>query len=83
MFQRFSPNPKGGKHSNIHADVVLEDQRVLDFSFKSSQKETLFHIVCGLSLGGDLKAQPHTDTLPLSRPYLLIMPFQMPKPSSI
>jgi hypothetical protein len=51
--------------------MVLEEKlRVLHLGLKAARRRLGFHI--GWSLGiGDLKAHPHSDTLPSTRPHLL------------
>ena len=50
---------------NIELRVLQLDPQVAD-----GDLETVYHTGCSLSLGG-LKAHPHSDILPLTRPHLL------------
>ena len=62
------------KHSSIQADMVLEELRVLHLYLKEAKSR--------LSSGSQeegLKAHPHNDTFPPTRPDLLIM--SLPRPS--
>ena len=59
-----------------HPGIALEELRVLHLGLKAARRRLGFHI--GWSLGiGDLKAHPQIDTLPSTRPHLLIVPFSM------
>ena len=59
--------------------MVLEEPRVLHIDLKATkrrlsstggQEEALIHTGQSLSIGGDLKTHPHSDTLPSTRPHL-------------
>jgi len=68
----------GEKHGSVQADMVLEKElRVLHLDPKAARRK--FFICTGQSLSarGDLKARPHGDTLPPTRPRLLIAPLLM------
>jgi hypothetical protein len=61
----------GGKNGSIHADMVLKKElRVLHLDLKIPRRR--------LSSSGSqeeaLKARSHSDTLPPTRPHLLIVP---------
>jgi hypothetical protein len=57
---------RGGKHGSIQADSELETElRVLHLVLKAYRK------LASRQLGG--KSKPHNDTLPPTRPYLLIV----------
>jgi hypothetical protein len=48
--------------------MVLEEQRLLHLDPEASRERLSFHTGQSMSIG-DLKAQPHSDTLPLTRPH--------------
>ena len=50
--------------------MVLEELRVLHLDLKAARRRLEFHTDKSLSLG-DLKAHPHSDILPPTRPHLL------------
>jgi len=53
--------------------MVLEEQRILQPCPKRARRRMEFHTGQSLSIG-DLKAHPHSDTLPPTRPHPLIVP---------
>jgi hypothetical protein len=57
-----------GKHSSRQADVVLEELRVLHFDLQVAEGNCMTR--GSLSIY-NLKAHPHSDTLPPTRPHLL------------
>ena len=63
--------------------MVLEELRVFHLDPQAaegstgSQEECLIHTRQSLSMGGDFKAHPHSDALPLTRPHFLIVPLPM------
>lgn len=57
------------KLDNIQADMELEEPRGLHLDLQAA-KETECHTGHGLSIA-DLKAHPHNETLPLTKPHLL------------
>jgi hypothetical protein len=71
-----SEDHHGGKHSSVHADMVLEmELRVLHLDPKAVRRR-LSHIGKSLSLG-DLKTHPYRDTRSPTRPHLLIVSLSM------
>jgi hypothetical protein len=84
----------GGKHSSMQADMVLEKTREFYIWILRHPEETVhqaarrrleFYTRQSLSLG-DLKAHPHSDTPPPTRPHLLVVPLpvgQAFKPMSL
>jgi hypothetical protein len=64
----------GRKHGSIQAGMVLEDLRVLHLDKAVARRDCLIG-----SQEDGLKAHPHSDTLPPTRPHLLIVP--LPGPS--
>ena len=56
--------------------MVLEELRVLHLDLKTARWSIRFKTGRSLSIGA-LKARPHNDTLPSTRPHLLIVPFPM------
>jgi hypothetical protein len=67
-FQRFHPLSSRWEHGSIQADMVLEKElRILHLDWKATG-----NCYTGQSLSiGDLKACPHNDTLPPTRPHPL------------
>lgn len=62
-----------GEHSGIQAAMVL-GLRVLHLSGNRKSTNMLGGI---LSIGGTLKAHPHSGTIPPTKPYLLVVPLPM------
>jgi hypothetical protein len=62
----------GGKHNWVQAGIVQEKLRVLHLVLKANRKR-----LASRQLGGS-QSPPHTDTLPPTRPHLLIIPFPGP-----
>jgi hypothetical protein len=59
----------GGKHGNIQAHVVLEEElRVLHLDLQAARKSSTLGE--GLSIAG-LRVHLHSDTPPPTRPHLL------------
>ena len=54
--------------------MKLEERRVLHFDWKANKR-----LLTSRQVGGGLKAYPHSDTIPPTRPYLLKVP--LPGPS--
>lgn len=50
--------------------MVLEEMRLLHLDPKTARERLSFHTGQSMSMG-DLKAQPHSDTLPPTRSHLL------------
>jgi len=48
-----------------------------DWFLQTGRRRLFFALGQSLSMGGDLKAHPHSDTLPLTRTHLLIVPLPM------
>jgi hypothetical protein len=60
----------GRKHDSIQVDMVLERELgVLHFVQKANSRR-----LASRQLEEGLKAHPHSDTLPPTRPYLLTVP---------
>ena len=58
----------GGKHGSVYAGILLEELTGLHRHLQGAKGDC----IVGHSLSiGDLKARPHGDTLPLTRPHLL------------
>ena len=53
-------------HGGVQADMVLREPRVLRLNLQQRETDTGHDM-------GDLKARLHSDTLPLTRPHLLIL----------
>jgi hypothetical protein len=64
----------GGRHGSVQADVALEELRVLPSYPQAPEGDC--HPGCSLSIA-DFKAFPHSDTLPPTKPYLLVVPLPM------
>ena len=63
-------------HGSVQADMVPEKElRVLRLN-PQAMGSGLCHTRCSLSIR-DLKACPHSDTLPPTRPHLLIVPLPL------
>jgi hypothetical protein len=60
----------GRKYGSIQASMVLEDLRVLHLDLTAARRKLALRQLGGLSF----KAHPYSDTLPLTRPHLLIVP---------
>lgn len=67
----------GGKYAIMHTYLILEDLRVLYLDLRTAEGDCV--ILAGLGHIWDLKSHLHSDTLHLTRPYLLIV--ALPKPS--
>jgi hypothetical protein len=65
---------QGRKHSSIQAHMLLEELGVLHLH----PKEARSRLTSRQLGGGSLKAHPHSDTLPPTRPRLLIVPLPGP-----
>jgi hypothetical protein len=59
----------GREYGSLEADMMLEELRVLHLHRKAVRRRLLLHTRRSLSIG-DLKAHPHSDTLPPTKPYL-------------
>jgi hypothetical protein len=58
--------------------VQEKDLRVLHLDPKAGRRKlTIFYTGWSLSIGGDLKANPHSHTLPPTKPHLLIVLLSM------
>ena len=69
QFQRFSPLYHDEKHGSMQAGMVLEKElRVLHLDLQAAGDSEPNWAYLSLR---DLKAQPHNDTLPQTRPHLL------------
>jgi len=60
----------GRKHGSVQADTVLEELRALHFDLQAARRRLEFFTWQSLSIG-DLKARPHGDTLPPTKPHPL------------
>ena len=65
----------GGKHGSRQTDTVLES---LDFYIviHKQQQERMYHTRIRLNIG-EHQTFPHSDTLPPTRPYFLMVPLAM------
>jgi hypothetical protein len=64
----------GRKYGSIQAGMTLEKLRVLPLVPKAARRRLVL-----MWLGGESPPKPHSDTLPPTRPHLLIVP--LPGPS--